>query len=774
MKKSFLRVWAAAVCALVVMGCAHEKEVGTSLEGQELTFSASWEGEETRTALQADGTSVWWTTDESVNIFYGNLFEGKFTSTNTAPSALAQFRGTLTAMTGTVETMENDANAYWAVYPYDEANSCDGNGVTLTVPEVQAGAEGTFADNFFPAIAKSSGLNLAFYHVCGGIRFSVVTEGIQSVTVKGNNNEKLAGKVKVAFDGDGHPAVTSVLDGKTEVTVQAPGGGVFEVGKYYFIALLPQTLSRGFTMQFTTATMTRQAVRENEVTVNRARFGIVNGMDEGLFDDIVTIILETPGTLGAKIDERFASRNDTMGLRIIGEMNSDDVTVLNRLSNLWYLDLRKSGAPSLYITYHRALQYLYLPDSMTEIADQAFRSCTELLYVYGAFVTKIGNYAFDSCSKLTDYYFPEAQSLGAYCFLRCTALKKLIFPKVTELGGAVFSYCSNVEEVSMDALEEIPSQQLSGSNGPYQIERLNLPSLKVLHDGEFASQTKLKRLYLPSVTSVGRLVLRSASVEELVLPALVTVSESAFYGSDNLLRVELPEAFIIEDEAFAFCRKLTDVIAPKAISLGYRSFGTCCLDGELDFSSVVTIGSSCFSESTGIGSKQTVSFPKVTGISSSAFSSSPNTAFLDLPIVETIGAYAFSGCTSLVRVSEDNILPAVTLGSYAFYNCSSLKKLDFPNLTDLGSSCFSYSGLTVLKFKVLNWKAVDEYGWPLPPFEFWLFPIDGNNTPSIHLYLGVSPFPRVADSDHPWWEYDSISDSWYFLGRKWASVNDYE
>ena len=773
MERNLKRIWAIISCALVVIGCAREKEdiIG---EG-EITFTAGWEGEETRTVLQEDGTSVWWTTEESVNIFYGNQFEGKFTSTNSAPAALAQFRGTLTAMTGTVETMADVANAYWAVYPYDSENTCDGTGVELTVPDFQSAAEGSFADNFFPAIARSDGLNLAFYHVCGGIRFSVVSEGVQSVTVKGNNEEKLAGRVKVTIDEDGHPVVAAVLDGKTDVTASAPGGGAFEVGKYYFIALLPQTLANGFTMNFTNSSVTKSVSKTTSVTVNRSRFGIVNGLDDGLFNDIVTIILESPGTLGAKIDEIFTSRNDPMGLRIIGEMNSEDVKVLGRLNGLWYLDIREAMVPSSFsISYHRVLKYLYLPDSLTGIADSAFRSCEELLYVSGAFVETIGKYAFDGCTKLEDCFFPETRSLGAYCFDRCFALKKLIFPKVTEIGGSAFYLCSSVEEVSLDSIEELTSQQLNGRSGPDQIERLNLPSLKIIHNDEFSSQKKLKRLYLPSVTSVGRLILRSSPVEELILPALETVSESAFYESESLRRVELPAAVTIEKDAFAFCRKLTDVIAPNAVSLGKRSFGTCDLSGELDFSSVTTIGDSCFSESTGIGSTQTACFPELTVIGDFAFQSSPNTVYLDIPKAETIGVHAFNGCSNLVRLSEGNVLPTVSLGDNAFYSCSSLQVLVFPDLTDLGFSCFDYSGLTTLRFDVLNWKKSDNGNdWPDPPFEFWVFPIRSSNAEHIDLYLGISPFPCIVDKYHPWWT-ETVDHVIKFMGCKWASVNDIE
>lgn len=271
---------AAALAVLAVTSCTKETEVKVPEADKQIEFNAVWaDSDATRTVLQSDGTSVWWTPGEEINAFYGNKFSGKFTSTNTSNQALASFQGTLTVMTGTAEA-GNEASSYWAVYPYDALNTCDGQSVTLTVPAVQYGVQGSFADKMFPAVATSKSLDLAFYNVCGGVRFTVYNSDIQSVIFKANGGEALAGKVKVGFGSDGYPAIKSVLDGRSEVTVTAPSGG-FVPGKYYFAALLPGTLSGGLTVTFETSSH-RAIYITQSITVNRSRFGKLDEKDKDL------------------------------------------------------------------------------------------------------------------------------------------------------------------------------------------------------------------------------------------------------------------------------------------------------------------------------------------------------------------------------------------------------------------------------------------------------------------------------------------------------------
>ena len=257
--------------------------------GETITFTAGWAGaKDTRTILQPDGTSVWWEPSAQINVFFSDKASGKFTSTNSQAQGIVDFKGSLPIIVGSVET-GNPAHAYWAVYPYDSANTCDGESVTLTIPSIQTASEGTFANKMFPSIATSTNFYLAFYNICGGVRFTVANEGISSVTFKANNGESLVGKVQVGFGNDGKPSINTVIDGSSTVTVNAPEGG-FVPGVYYFAAFLPGALSKGLSMTFLRSTSSATYALENTVTINRSRFGTLENKDSDLdFGGIVEV-----------------------------------------------------------------------------------------------------------------------------------------------------------------------------------------------------------------------------------------------------------------------------------------------------------------------------------------------------------------------------------------------------------------------------------------------------------------------------------------------------
>ena len=268
------------ILSMAALSCSRETEVD-GIVGQELTINAVLaDAQETRTALQTDGTSVWWTTGERINAFYGSLYGGMFTSTNTQPAALTTFQGTLTVLTGSIED-GSEQKAFWAVYPYNASNTCDGSSVTLTVPSSQQCSEGTFADKLFPAVATGMTLNLAFYNVCGGACFSVVNEGITAIAIRSNGGEPLVGQATVGFGSDGKPVLKRVTNGNDVIILTAPNGG-FIPGKRYYAAILPRTFSLGFTISFLKGNENTSASvsLEKSISVNRARFGVLNEVDK--------------------------------------------------------------------------------------------------------------------------------------------------------------------------------------------------------------------------------------------------------------------------------------------------------------------------------------------------------------------------------------------------------------------------------------------------------------------------------------------------------------
>ena len=220
---------------------------------EEMCFTAYVKDIETKTERQSDG-SVFWNPGDAVSLFFNQGDHGgnRFVAQNTEVSAIAEFRGTITGFAGGGESTGGEF-WFWGVYPYSENNSCDGTSVTLTLPAQQTAKAGSFANGLFPTMARSQGLSLGFYNICGGFKFTVSRDDIKAVKFRGNANEDIAGKAKVIWDSNGHPAVSEHLVGYKEVTVTAPNNGTFVPGIEYYIVFYPELLSEGFTLTFITS-----------------------------------------------------------------------------------------------------------------------------------------------------------------------------------------------------------------------------------------------------------------------------------------------------------------------------------------------------------------------------------------------------------------------------------------------------------------------------------------------------------------------------------------
>lgn len=274
--KTILKYSLMMFAAVLGVACNGIKESAESVSFPEkkIVLTATREGLAPGTrSFRLDDGSVWWSPNEEVSVFYGAGSNGgsKFVSMNSAIAETVELQGSV--------QMAGSGKDFWAVYPYSEGNSCDGSSIITVIPDQQTGVEGNFSNDVFPTVAKSSSLSLAFWNICGGVKFFVSRNDIKSVTFKGNNNEVLAGTVKVSFGSDGTPVIQEVIDAKSEVTLVAPDGGTFKVGKYYYITLLPAELRGGITMVFETDNTVGTLVSDKAQTVKRSVFGVLKNID---------------------------------------------------------------------------------------------------------------------------------------------------------------------------------------------------------------------------------------------------------------------------------------------------------------------------------------------------------------------------------------------------------------------------------------------------------------------------------------------------------------
>lgn len=280
--KTFKGLSAFALLGAILTGCnqLEIQQEDDNLHTQDINEITAYNGDaSTKTVLADDRTSILWMPNDQIKVFYGSA-SAQFTAMNTEPEECTIFSSNTSLVYGGTES----SSAYiWAVYPYSNADTHDKSSVTLTVPSSIGAVKGSFANGKFPAIGRSKDTNIAFYNVCGGICFTVTEENVKSVTITGNNNEDIAGTVKVGFDENERPVVTAVTNGKKSITI----GGSLEVGTWYYIPMLPVNFTNGFTMTFTKAYNTGEdesaiLITSTPYEVRRSIFGQLENADNNL------------------------------------------------------------------------------------------------------------------------------------------------------------------------------------------------------------------------------------------------------------------------------------------------------------------------------------------------------------------------------------------------------------------------------------------------------------------------------------------------------------
>ena len=242
----------------------------------------------------------------------------------------------------------------------------------------------------------------------------------------------------------------------------------------------------------------------------------IQAADDGLITKQITVKLEKAGTLRDKIGS--TKRDKITNLKIIGEINGSDWSVIRYMAGRDYYDSESDGKLAildlsetkivsgggryLYDDYYR--DYFYTHDN--ELGSRAFYNCSGLTSLsLPSGITSIGWEAFSGCSGLTSLSLPSGiTSMGNEAFSGCSGLTSLSLPSgLTSIGYNAFSGCSGLTSLSLPSgLTSIGSEAFSGCSG---LTSLSLPSgLTSIDFNAFSGCSGLTSLSLPSgLTSIG-------------------------------------------------------------------------------------------------------------------------------------------------------------------------------------------------------------------------------------------------------------------------------
>ena len=304
MNKRRLLCMTALSCGIMLTGCSvesPEQDIQVKDAKQHIVIHANIasDSDKTKTSLGVDG-KVYWEPMDEISVFrFEDSDIGAFTSTNTELSTSTDFEGDLAVSSG---------DGIVAVYPSVKIKSVtEQDGIEVTVFDPTscwtnydsgslASEQKAIPGNFdresalmaADGVVKNNEVDLHFCNVPSGLKFTVAEEGLLRVKLKGNNNESVAGKFFLFFQpvDDGlsvtGPEPTSPKDGYdipiaepdqekgSKEIILAPESGSFVVGEWYYLTVLPQTLTKGMTLTFVYAGgKEKELVMENALTFKR-------------------------------------------------------------------------------------------------------------------------------------------------------------------------------------------------------------------------------------------------------------------------------------------------------------------------------------------------------------------------------------------------------------------------------------------------------------------------------------------------------------------------
>ena len=654
--------------------------------------------------LRKENGDLWWSPEDEIKVFIDTV-SGKFVSQNDESAEVATFEG---AFEVPVSSEDVEYNGVMAFYPYSEAVTLKDDAVIFSLPSAQTAIAGTFDDDLYPAVAKSSNTELSFYNICGGAKFTVSRGGIKTVTFRGNNSEPLAGKLSVAFDGNGVPAV-EVMDGETDIVVTAPDGGTFEVDKEYYIVTIPQSLTNGFTLIYNDGlSINNKFKTDKAITIRRSKFGVLKYLDEDLgmrnlsdpivFKDSVVkkICVANWDTDG----DGYLSYAEAAAVKTLGSVFKNN-TSIESFSELEYF----SGLSEICSGAFMGCSHLYnaiVPKGVTSIGPGAFRGCNELYFVsIPSSVTSIGESAFYECNNIGIVHIPdvaswcevEIENASANPLRNARQCKfndvlnpiDIVIPEgVTSIGTCVFLGCNWLKSVTIpSSVTTIGSRAFWGCTG---LESVTISEgVTSIGEDAFMYCDSLSALFVSDVPSWFEIDFKNANSNPLFY------EQCLFNGAPKPADFVIPEGTTsIGTYAFHGCNWLKSVTIPSSVTtIDSNAFSSCSgLESVTIPSSVTTIGSKAFWGCSGLESV-TIS-EGVTSIDSYAFSDCMGLTDLIIPkSVKSIGDYSFSGCTSLLNITIVEGGGTTMIGEYAFSGCNATQMVMIPqSVVSIGAQAF--------------------------------------------------------------------------------------
>ena len=254
MKKILLKSLIFGAAALMAFSCAQEALSPEPLPGEEQEFygndiiraNVEIPSPSTRTALEADSSTVVWSKGDALSVIASTGNNSKFTIIEGVGEKSASFVGTV-----------EGSGPFTAIYPYSEEASVTDGKLSFKLPQNQIYATNSFGIGASPMVATPDDIasGLEFRNICGLVCIKVTAKGgvkISKVVIKDLAGNMLWGDCTLALDGkQGTSGQTMTVSGgsnEVTLTLSSPLGLLPASPRKFYIAVPPGSFDRGFSV----------------------------------------------------------------------------------------------------------------------------------------------------------------------------------------------------------------------------------------------------------------------------------------------------------------------------------------------------------------------------------------------------------------------------------------------------------------------------------------------------------------------------------------------
>ena len=303
-------------------------------------------------------------------------------------------------------------------------------------------------------------------------------------------------------------------------------------------------------------------------------------------------------------------------------------------------------------------------------------------------VTAIGNSAFYNCTGLTSVTFADGSwldTIGEYAFYGCSSLSTIAFPASLKVIKKRAFYNSGLTSITLGAeLDSVGNFAFYGCNALTTVQ-WNSSNLKYTDNGGwylFANNTSIQSVTFGNTVEI--------------------VPDYAFQNCTGLATVSFAEGSRLDtigEYAFDDCSSLSTIAFPASLKyIGSYAFYNSGLTSITFGAELDSVGNGAFYGCNALTTVQWNSPNLKYTNNSGQYLFANNTSIQSVTFgstVEVVPYGAFRNCTGLTTVSFAEGSQLDTIGEYAFYGCSSLSTIALPaSLKVIKEDAFSYSGLT--------------------------------------------------------------------------------